>query len=92
MQYLRGNLCINYEQLGLNFPLFSCEVLFNRGLSYIYLGDMEQGMQDLEYALKEKQTEEHTVIDEAIRDQAEVYSNLMRLTGRDTLSSQFQLV
>jgi len=49
-------------------------------------------MQDLEYALKEKQTEEHTVIDEATRDQAEVYSNLMRLTGRDTLSSQFQLV
>jgi hypothetical protein len=48
-------------------------VLFNRGLSYIYLGDVEQGMQDLEYASKEKQTEEHNVIDEAIRDQASVF-------------------
>jgi hypothetical protein len=37
---------------------------------------MEQGMKDLEFALKEKQTEEHTVIDEAIRDKAEVCSHL----------------
>jgi hypothetical protein len=47
-------------------------VLFNRGLSYIYLGDMEQGMDDLEYAVKEKQTEEHNVITEAIKDRAAV--------------------
>ena len=33
-------------------------------------------MKDLEYALKEKQTEEHTVIDEAIRDRAEVCCHL----------------
>jgi hypothetical protein len=65
-------MCINYDQLGLKFKLYSCEVLFNRGLSYIYLGDMEQGMQDLDYAVKEKQTEEHNVIAEAIRDQAAV--------------------
>ena len=71
-QYLRGNLYINYEQLGLKFKLYSCEVLFNRGLSYIYLGDVNQGMQDLNYAMKETQTEEHNVIAEAIRDQAEV--------------------
>jgi hypothetical protein len=69
---LRGNICIDYEQLGLKFKLYSCEVLFNRGLCYMYLGDAEQGMQDLNYAMKEKQTEEHTVIAEAIRDQAEV--------------------
>lgn len=30
-------------------------------------------MQDLNYAVKEKQTDEHNVIDEAIRDQAEVF-------------------
>lgn len=71
-KYLRGNLCINYEQLGLKFRLYSCEVLFNRGLSYIYVNDTEQGMQDLNYALKEKQTEEHNVIAEAIQDQAAV--------------------
>jgi len=65
-------MCINYDQLGLKFKLYSCEVLFNRGLSYIYLGDMEQGMQDLDYAVKEKQTDEHNVISEAIRDRAAV--------------------
>lgn len=65
-------MCINYDQLGLKFKLYSCEVLFNRGLSYIYLGDMEQGMQDLDYAVKEKQTDEHNVITEAIKDRAAV--------------------
>lgn len=72
LKYLRGNLCINYEQLGLKFRLYSCEVLFNRGLCYIYLSDMEQGMQDLQYAMKEKQTPEHDVIDDAIRENASV--------------------
>jgi hypothetical protein len=33
---------------------------------------MEQGMQDLQYAAKEKQSTEHDVIDEAIRDNAAV--------------------
>ncbi|KAI7541989.1 hypothetical protein KC343_g16570, partial [Hortaea werneckii] len=35
--YLRGNNNIDYDQLGLKFKLYSCEVLFNRGLCYIYL-------------------------------------------------------
>jgi hypothetical protein len=35
---------------------------------------MEQGMRDLDFAAKEKQTEEHAVIDEAIRDKAEGYT------------------
>ena len=35
---------------------------------------MEQGMQDLRYAEKEKQTPEHDVIDEAIRDNAAGYT------------------
>ena len=38
------------------------------------MGDTEQGMQDLAYAAKEKQTDEHAVIEEAIRDQAEGYT------------------
>lgn len=70
--YLRGNTSIDYEQLGLKFRLFSCEVLFNRGLSYIYLQQMESGLQDLQFASKEKVTPDHDVIDEAIREQAEV--------------------
>jgi hypothetical protein len=36
--YLRGNQAINYEQLGLQFRLYSAEVLFNKGLCHIYLG------------------------------------------------------
>lgn len=71
--YLRGNTYIDYEQLGLKFRLYSCEVLFNRGLCYIYLQQMEPGLADLGYAAKEKVTPDHDVIDDAIREQAEVW-------------------
>ena len=70
--YLRGNSMIDYAQLGLLFKLYSCEVLFNRGLCYIYLQQKDAGMQDLAYAVKEKVVEDHNVIDEAIREEAEV--------------------
>ena len=73
LRYLRGNRYINYEQLGLKFRLFSCEVLFNRGLCYIYLQQKIAGMNDLQYASQEKVTPDvHDVIDEAIKDNAEV--------------------
>ncbi|KAE8144616.1 hypothetical protein BDV25DRAFT_171321 [Aspergillus avenaceus] len=72
--YLRGNTSIDYEQLGLRFRLFSCEVLFNRGLCYIYLQQMGPGMQDLEYAAKERVTPDHGVINDAIRERAEGYT------------------
>lgn len=70
--YLRGNTWIDYDQLGLKFKLYSCEVLFNRGLCYIYLQQKGAGMQDFSYAVKEKMVEDHDVIDEAIREEAEV--------------------
>lgn len=70
--YLRGNTYIDYEQLGLKFRLYSCEVLFNRGLCYIYLQQKDGGMQDFTYAVKEKVTPDHEVIDEAIREEGEV--------------------
>ncbi|CZT15916.1 related to NADPH oxidase cytosolic protein p67phox [Ramularia collo-cygni] len=72
--YLRGNNNIDYEQLGLKFKLYSCEVLFNRGLCYIYLQQKDPGMQDLVFALKEKVVPDHDVIDEAIREEAEGYT------------------
>ena len=72
--YLRGNTMIDYAQLGLLFKLYSCEVLFNRGLCYVYLQQKEPGMQDLLYAVKEKVVEDHDVIDEAIRDEADGYT------------------
>ncbi|TAQ85049.1 hypothetical protein B7494_g6623 [Chlorociboria aeruginascens] len=72
--YLRGNNMIDYAQLGLMFKLYSCEVLFNRGLCYIYLQQKEAGMQDFSFAVKEKVVEDHNVIDDAIREEAEGYT------------------
>ncbi|TYJ52608.1 hypothetical protein B9479_006778 [Cryptococcus floricola] len=72
--YLRGNQTIDYTQLGLAFRLHSCEVLFNCGLSKIYLGQFDSGISDLREAAGCKQTAEHGVIDDAIRDQGRDYN------------------
>ncbi|KAL8861502.1 MAG: hypothetical protein Q9178_002026 [Gyalolechia marmorata] len=72
--YLRGNAYIDYDQLGLKFKLYACEVLFNRGLCYIYLQQLKTGMADLTFAAKEKVTPDHDVIDEAIGEEAEGYT------------------
>lgn len=72
LRFLRGNRFIKYEQLGLNFRLYSCEVLFNRGLCSIYIQQKEAGMEDLNLAAKEKEKPDHDVIDEAISEEAEV--------------------
>ncbi|EJT96671.1 hypothetical protein DACRYDRAFT_25512 [Dacryopinax primogenitus] len=64
--YLRGNQAIMYEQLGLKFTLCSCEVLFNKGLCLVYLGQVDQGIAIMRQASLEKTTTEHSVIDEAI--------------------------
>ncbi|KAK5169740.1 uncharacterized protein LTR77_005718 [Saxophila tyrrhenica] len=72
--YLRGNNNIDYEQLGLKFKLYSCEVVFNRGLCYIYLQQKDAGMNDLIVAAREKRVPDHDVIDEAIKEQAEGYT------------------
>jgi tetratricopeptide (TPR) repeat protein len=96
--YLRGNNMIDYAQLGLMFKLYSCEVLFNRGLCYIYLQQKEAGMQDFSFAVKEKVVEDHNVIDEAIREEAEVRYGTQDVGAtwltyffRDTPFSQYQL-
>lgn len=81
LKFLRGNTFINYEQLGLKFKLFSCEVLFNRGLSYVYMGQIEAGLADLGYAAKEKMIPDHDVIDEAIKEDAEVRMNFQGRVG-----------
>lgn len=96
--YLRGNNNIDYDQLGLKFKLYSCEVLFNRGLCYIYLQQKDAGMQDLSFAAKEKVVPDHDVIDEAINEAAEVRLMLMQNpdsntdVSRATPSSPSQLV
>jgi tetratricopeptide (TPR) repeat protein len=95
--YLRGNNNIDYEQLGLKFKLYSCEVLFNRGLCYIYLQQRDAGLQDLSFAAKEKVVPDHDVIDEAINEAAEVYRLRLRFDHvltcvRVTPCSPFPLV
>lgn len=72
--YLRGNQNINYEQLGLKFKLFSAEVLFNKGLSQIYMGKVDEGMVDLQEAQREKATAEHDVINDAVKDNGDGYT------------------
>ncbi|KAI7849524.1 hypothetical protein BDC45DRAFT_573901 [Circinella umbellata] len=71
---LRGNPIINYHQLGLPFRLYECEVLFNRGICQLYLGHIDAGLTDLYYAQKSKLTEEHEIIDQAVRDRGRNYS------------------
>jgi len=72
LTYLRGNKWIDYNQLGLKYKLWSCEARFNRGLCSTYLRDLSTGMHDLTEACTEKGDPRHDVIDEAIRDKAEV--------------------
>ncbi|KAH0829218.1 hypothetical protein J3R83DRAFT_2781 [Lanmaoa asiatica] len=72
--YLRGNEAINYEQIGLKFKLFSAEIMFNKGLARMNLGYAEGGMADMREASTQKVTNEHGVIDEAIRDRGEGYT------------------
>ncbi|GAA5899343.1 uncharacterized protein JCM6883_005189 [Sporobolomyces salmoneus] len=72
--YMRSNKIIDYEQLGLQFQLYSCEVLFNRGLCLVYMGHLGAGLKDWSMAIKEKYTQEHDVIDEAYLDKGEGYT------------------
>ncbi|TFK23678.1 NADPH oxidase regulator NoxR [Coprinopsis marcescibilis] len=74
LSHLRQNQTINYEQLGLQFKLYSAEVLFNMGLSLIYMGQVESGLGQLELARRDKATEEHNVVDEAMKDQGQGYT------------------
>ncbi|KAF9437818.1 hypothetical protein BGZ76_010982 [Entomortierella beljakovae] len=69
--YLRGNMVIDYTQLGLDFKLYSCQVLFNRALCYIELGEMDMGMADMWRATREKQTKAHDILDQALRDKGQ---------------------
>lgn len=71
---LSGHELINYEQLGLNYKLYATEILFNKGLSRIYLGEVEDGLLDMEHAQVLKSKEEHDVIDDAIIARGQDYT------------------
>lgn len=48
--------------------------MFNKGLALINLGYVEGGMADMQEASRQKVTDEHSVIDKAIRDRGEGYT------------------
>lgn len=64
-------MVIDYTQLGLDFKLYSCQVLLNRALCYIELGEMDLGMTDLWRATREKQTKAHDILDEALQNKGQ---------------------
>lgn len=67
LRLMRGNSVINYQQLGLNYKLYSCEIMYNRALSYFYSGQVIVGIYDLGFAVKEKRyIPEHDILDEAL--------------------------
>lgn len=67
LKLLRGNSVINYQQLGLEYKLYSCEIMYNRALSYFYSGQVTVGIYDLGFAVKEKRfIPEHSILDEAL--------------------------
>lgn len=74
LHHLRGNQDINYEQLGLKFRLYAAEVVFNKGICQIYRGRVQDGLDTMDIASQIKVTEEHAVIDEAIRDRGDGYT------------------
>lgn len=68
LKLLRGNSVINYQQLGLEYKLYSCEIMYNRALSYIYSGQMTVGIYDLGFAVRERRfIPEHSMLDDALR-------------------------
>ncbi|KAJ1967441.1 hypothetical protein H4R35_006710 [Dimargaris xerosporica] len=64
--YLRGNLFIDYTQIGLDYKLYACDVLYNRGLCHFELGDKPTGMNDLLAAQQDRKEKRHAIISRAI--------------------------
>lgn len=68
LKLLRGNPVINYQQLGLEYKLYSCEIMYNRALAYIYSGQMSVGIYDMGFAVKERRyIPEHAILDDALK-------------------------
>ncbi|KAI9639069.1 uncharacterized protein MKK02DRAFT_29207 [Dioszegia hungarica] len=64
---MRGNDHINYTQLGLPYCIHISEILLNRGLALINLGQVERGMADLAEAAIDTSEERREVIGIALR-------------------------
>lgn len=64
--YLRGNKLINYQQLGLKFKLYLCEILANRAIAHSRLGDAQEARDDFLQALQAKVEPRHSVIEDSL--------------------------
>lgn len=83
LKLLRGNTVVNYQQLGLDYKLYSCEIVYNRALAYIYSGELATGIFDLGFAAKEKKyIPEHNIIDEALVHFTEMEKSQNQLTDK----------
>ena len=73
LNYIPLRSCLTKVIHHLVHPLFSVSNSVP-GLSLIYLGQAQEGMVELQDATNQKATDEHGVIDEAIRDRGEGYT------------------
>ncbi|KAJ1559260.1 hypothetical protein HK405_011368, partial [Cladochytrium tenue] len=54
LAYLRGNLIMDYNPLGLSYRLHAAEISFNRGLCFASVGQIEAAMADFDDAARTK--------------------------------------
>ncbi|KAJ1966435.1 hypothetical protein GGI12_000079 [Dipsacomyces acuminosporus] len=66
LTYLRDNDCIDYSQIGLEYKVYTCEVLYNRALCYFCLGNEKGAHSDLEQAGTRASEERHSWIKKAL--------------------------
>ncbi|KAI7830858.1 hypothetical protein BX661DRAFT_132200, partial [Kickxella alabastrina] len=69
LKFLRDNEFIDYTQIGLDYKVYTCEVLYNRALCYFCMGDKEEvhkAHKDLASASSRVAEERHSWIKKAV--------------------------
>ncbi|KAJ2614033.1 hypothetical protein H4S08_001915 [Coemansia sp. RSA 1365] len=66
LKYLRNNEFIDYTQIGLEYKVYTCEVLYNRALCFFCLGQEQDAQDDLTDAIRHAVEERHSWIKKAI--------------------------
>ncbi|KAJ2708024.1 hypothetical protein H4R19_004846 [Coemansia spiralis] len=67
LKYLRDNEFIDYTQIGLNYKVYTCEVMYNRALCFFCLGQEDDAQADLADASRHVAEERHLLIKRAIK-------------------------
>jgi tetratricopeptide (TPR) repeat protein len=73
-QAMRSNLVIDYKQLGLDYRLSSCEIMFNRGVCKLRLGEEGPAFEDMLAARAMKGKPEHAIVDEVCKSPSRAVS------------------